>query len=145
LGSAGSLLGAQQRFPSPSPPQKRRRGSPLSSSLPARSSRGEREKRPVLPEARECSRGAKGTSICEGGADWNRFLLEKTQQRSCRPLTGAWFAQGLHHARELCFDGGSPFRVVQQIQRGASDAIRCCGVLDKLRINRLVREQVRHR
>src|SRR5439155_1019450 len=37
------------------------------------------------------------------------------------------------------------FRIVQQIQRGASDAIRCCGVLDKLRINRLVREQVRHR
>jgi len=51
--SASSLLGAQQRFPSPSPPQKRRRGpgrggrsvSPLSSSLPARSSRGKREKR----------------------------------------------------------------------------------------------------
>src|SRR2546430_12275332 len=55
--SASSLLGAQQRFPSPSPPQKRRRGpgrggrllslSPLSSSLPVRSSRGEREKRPL--------------------------------------------------------------------------------------------------
>src|SRR5205823_10795798 len=54
LCSASNLLGAQQRFPSPSPPQKRRRGlgrggrfssvSPLSSSLPARSSRGEREK-----------------------------------------------------------------------------------------------------
>src|SRR5438128_12617748 len=53
---ASSLLGQQQRFSSPSPPQKRRRGSgrggrfssvsPLSNSLPARSSRGERAKRP---------------------------------------------------------------------------------------------------